>query len=44
MIAIASEGDRELPRLADHTIFVPQATELLLPILEIVPCSCSLTT
>lgn len=37
VIAIASEGDDELPKLADHTIFVPHATELLLPILEIVP-------
>src|SRR6476646_2307557 len=37
VIAIASEGDEELPRLADQTIFVPQATELLLPLLEIVP-------
>jgi len=37
VIAIASEGDAELPRLADHTIFVPHAPELLLPLLEIVP-------
>ncbi len=37
VIAIATEGDDEIPRLADHTIFVPQASELLSPILEIVP-------
>ena len=37
MIAIASEGDEEMRKLADHTIFVPQASELLSPILEIVP-------
>ena len=37
VIAIASEGDEELQRLADHTIFVPHAPELLLPLLEIVP-------
>ncbi|GAC1428414.1 MAG: hypothetical protein NVS1B11_08160 [Terriglobales bacterium] len=37
VMAIASEGDDEMPKLADHTIFVPRATELLLPILEIVP-------
>ena len=37
MIAIASEGDEELGRIADHTIFVPQASELLSPILEMVP-------
>src|SRR5580693_2448549 len=36
-IAIASEGDREVTTVADRTIFVPPATELLLPILEVVP-------
>ena len=37
VIAIATEGDEELRRLADHTIFVPRASELLSPILEMVP-------
>jgi glucosamine--fructose-6-phosphate aminotransferase (isomerizing) len=37
VIAIGTEGDSELAGLADHTIFVPQAPELLSPILEIVP-------
>jgi glucosamine--fructose-6-phosphate aminotransferase (isomerizing) len=37
VIAIASHGDEEMRELADHTIFVPQASELLSPILEIVP-------
>src|SRR5437016_13104038 len=37
IIAIASEGDGEVSGLADHTIFVPAAPELLAPILEIVP-------
>jgi glutamine---fructose-6-phosphate transaminase (isomerizing) len=37
VIAIASEGDDQIVELADHTIFVPQASELLSPILEIVP-------
>jgi glucosamine--fructose-6-phosphate aminotransferase (isomerizing) len=37
VIAIASQGDEEIRKLADHTIFVPQAPELLSPILEIVP-------
>jgi glucosamine--fructose-6-phosphate aminotransferase (isomerizing) len=37
VIAIISEGDEEIRRLADHTIFIPQVPELLLPILEIVP-------
>jgi glutamine---fructose-6-phosphate transaminase (isomerizing) len=37
VIAIASEGDEDMRKLADHTVFVPQASELLSPILEIVP-------
>ncbi len=37
VIALASEGDSEVSGLADHTIFIPDAPELLLPILEIVP-------
>ncbi len=37
VIAIASEGDEDMRKLADHTIFVPQASELLSPMLEIVP-------
>ncbi len=37
VIAIASEGDSEMPQLADHTIFIPRTSELLSPILEIVP-------
>jgi len=37
IIALASEGDEGVAKLADHTIFVPPAPELLAPILEIVP-------
>lgn len=37
VIALATEGDNELAALADHTIFIPDAPELLSPILEIVP-------
>ena len=37
VIAIASQGDQEMSKLADHTILGPQASELLSPILEIVP-------
>src|SRR5437016_12309925 len=37
IIAVASEGDTEVASLADHTIFVPAAPELLSPIREIVP-------
>jgi glutamine---fructose-6-phosphate transaminase (isomerizing) len=37
VIAIATEGDAAVEALADHTIFIPEAPELLSPILEIVP-------
>src|SRR5207237_9267437 len=37
VIAIASQDDEDMRKLADHVIFMPQACELLLPILEIVP-------
>ena len=37
VIALATEGDAIVPKLADHTIFIPEAPELLSPILEIVP-------
>jgi glucosamine--fructose-6-phosphate aminotransferase (isomerizing) len=37
LIALATEEDRTIPQLADHTIFIPAAPELLSPILEIVP-------
>jgi glutamine---fructose-6-phosphate transaminase (isomerizing) len=37
VIAVATEGDEDIREAADHVIFIPQAPELLLPILEIVP-------
>jgi glucosamine--fructose-6-phosphate aminotransferase (isomerizing) len=37
IIALATAGDRTVPQLANNTIFVPEAPELLSPILEIVP-------
>jgi glucosamine--fructose-6-phosphate aminotransferase (isomerizing) len=37
VIAIATEGDEEVRKLANHTVFIPRASELLSPILEIVP-------
>ncbi len=37
VIAVATEGDAAVEELADHTIFIPEAPELLSPILEIVP-------
>ncbi|WP_263408469.1 glutamine--fructose-6-phosphate transaminase (isomerizing) [Terriglobus tenax] len=37
VIAIACEGDTEISRLVEHTIYIPSAPELLLPILEVIP-------
>jgi glucosamine--fructose-6-phosphate aminotransferase (isomerizing) len=37
VIAIASDGDGIVGKFSDHTIFIPRASELLSPILEIVP-------
>jgi len=37
IIAIATEGDTVIKRVADHTIFIPDTPELLAPLLEIVP-------
>jgi glucosamine--fructose-6-phosphate aminotransferase (isomerizing) len=37
LIAIATEGDEEIKESVDHVIYVPQAPELLSPILEVVP-------
>jgi glutamine---fructose-6-phosphate transaminase (isomerizing) len=37
VIALASENDKQVPTLADYTILLPQTSELLAPILEIIP-------
>jgi len=37
VIAIAIEGDEQIKQLVEHTISIPQAPELLLPVLEVVP-------
>ncbi len=37
VIAIANKGDEVVAKMADHFISVPVTTELMLPILEIVP-------
>lgn len=37
VIALATEGDQQVQSLADHTIFIPAAEELISPMLEIVP-------
>jgi glucosamine--fructose-6-phosphate aminotransferase (isomerizing) len=37
IIALASEGDPDVPNLAHFTISIPDASEYLLTILEVVP-------
>jgi glucosamine--fructose-6-phosphate aminotransferase (isomerizing) len=37
VIAIAIEGDTQIGQIVDHVIHIPQAPELLLPVLEVVP-------
>jgi glucosamine--fructose-6-phosphate aminotransferase (isomerizing) len=37
VIALVSEDDKEIRKIADHSITIPQTPELLSPILEIVP-------
>ncbi|HEV8572388.1 MAG TPA: glutamine--fructose-6-phosphate transaminase (isomerizing) [Actinomycetota bacterium] len=37
VIAVATEGDREIERFADHVLFVPRTPELLSPVLVTVP-------
>jgi glucosamine--fructose-6-phosphate aminotransferase (isomerizing) len=37
VVALATEGDEEAAKVADHVIWIPASDELLAPILEIVP-------
>jgi glucosamine--fructose-6-phosphate aminotransferase (isomerizing) len=37
VVAIVTEGDSEASKVADHVIQIPATSELLLPILEVVP-------
>jgi len=37
LVSVATEGDREVSRIADHVFYVPEAPELLLPIEEVIP-------
>jgi glucosamine--fructose-6-phosphate aminotransferase (isomerizing) len=37
VIALASEGDEEVAALADHVIFLPEASPLLTPLLTVIP-------
>jgi glucosamine--fructose-6-phosphate aminotransferase (isomerizing) len=37
LVTVATEGDQEVPAIADQVFFVPAAPELLLPIVEVIP-------
>jgi len=37
VIAVATEGDHDIPSAADHVIYIPPAPEVLTPILEMIP-------
>jgi len=37
IIAIASHGDKEITKLADHVIYIPVVNQTLLPILAVIP-------
>lgn len=37
IIAIASQGDKKITELADHTIYIPQTCQALVPILAAIP-------
>jgi glucosamine--fructose-6-phosphate aminotransferase (isomerizing) len=37
VIAVAIEGDKEIKQLVDHVLYVPNASELLLSVLDVIP-------
>jgi glucosamine--fructose-6-phosphate aminotransferase (isomerizing) len=37
VIAVAIEGDEEIKQLVDHVLYVPSTSELLLPVLDVIP-------
>ncbi|HTZ81659.1 MAG TPA: isomerizing glutamine--fructose-6-phosphate transaminase [Candidatus Acidoferrales bacterium] len=37
LVIVATEGDKAVSAIADHVFYVPAATELLLPIVEVIP-------
>lgn len=37
IIAVATEGDREIKRLAEHVLYVPDVPELLQPLVTVIP-------
>ena len=37
VVAIATEGDKEIKKIADDVIYIPKTTEMLTPILSVIP-------
>ena len=37
LVAVATEGDKEVSAIAEHVFYVPAAPELLLPMVEVIP-------
>ena len=37
LVTVATEGDQEVAKIAEHVFYVPAAPELLLPIVEVIP-------
>ena len=37
VIAIANDGDKEISSLAEHVIYIPQATGPIMPLLTVIP-------
>ena len=37
VIAVATEGDTEIARLADHVLYIPPTLPVLTPILSVIP-------
>jgi glutamine---fructose-6-phosphate transaminase (isomerizing) len=37
LVAVATEGDSEVAKIANHVFYVPPAPELLLPVVEVIP-------
>jgi glucosamine--fructose-6-phosphate aminotransferase (isomerizing) len=37
VIAVAIEGDEEIRQLVDHVLYIPSTSELLLPVLDVIP-------
>ena len=37
ILALATEGDHEIAKKADHVFYLPSVEELLLPVLQVIP-------